>query len=277
MIDGHGFYNRERPAYRCDYAKFKARVDYDQAQVLSAIWQHTETEYRVATRCDGGAKISALGPGDGDKRLYAFEVWGELSEMVHLLPFELFIEHVDRLDVRQAVNMADDGREELYQHLAAGKVKGRMLTKYSSRRRTKQGGRHAGGQGFAVGSHKSDFRFSVYQRGDEPGAVEFQMSGKRVERALSNVWQIREERPSDADWFSWADLLRTLHRNGWSEAVELAGLGRGDMLAIIAGDTQAPKTPEELIQAAELSIGKLTPEQRQHVYQVLQLQLFPRA
>ena len=265
---------RQAHGLRVDYVKFKYRAEYDVSQVWGHEFVRACEQLQRATGASGGWKAHRLSPHTDPKPLWSLEAWGAVAEAVNLLNFEFWTAHLERMDVRQSVDMDSRGREALYQHLRSTGTGNRSLTQYSSRKRQKVGGRHAGGEGFAVGSHKSDFRASFYQRGGEPGAVEFQMSGTRIARALDVVNPLVEQQPNMPDWRRWSALFTALHGQGWGEATRVMGLSRSDTLGILSGDALPPQNNAEIVARIDALVAQLPAEERVGLVQALQLSVF---
>lgn len=274
MTSVGNFWKRGDVGYRVDYGKFLVRCEWDRLQQFKADWDYVMHEVGLRANWSGGQKLRALGADSEGERMYAFEVWGHLAEAVHLLSWEQWSPYCERIDLRTEVDMCDDGRQQFYEHVKRNGARGRNVVEYSSKKRSKEGGRHAGGKGVAVGSHASDYRLSVYQRGDEPGALEFQLRGARIERGLNTAQMMLDTDGPKSAWRVWQEAFRVMWANAWVEGQQITMIDRAGLLAILAGDALAPVTPEEQMRQAARAISQLSLEQRMGLFQQLQLGLF---
>lgn len=264
----------EGRSLRFDYAKFSFHFDSEMAQNIAKELRDAVQQWMKAFPTTQGATKESTHGYTVNDRTYVFEMWGALADVVHLLPFNYWSAHLERLDVRQEVNYDEDNVDRLYDFLNKSGTSGRNLQKFNTKKRSKVGGRSAGGKGMAIGSHKSDFRMTVYRRGGEAGAVEFQLGGKRLSRSLDSINLHRETNEGFADWRSWEMLSRSLHMAAWTEASEVTSLSKADMLGIISGESLPPQDADEQVAAINRAIGELPSERRLEVFQQLQLSLF---
>lgn len=261
------------PLVRCDYFKFKLQLDVENAILVERSTREIMEAYKAAHDVAGGWKMGIARVVDKQTRVYYIEAWGELSQAMTMFDFDEWSAHVERVDVRQSVNWSDDGAEALYQYLKANGTGNRMIQQFNKPKRQKVGGRDGGGQGFAVGSHKSDYRASVYRRGGEDGVVEFQLSGKRLERALAGVWQSRDDGSEAALSNPWQAVMNGLHHGAWYEFRTMAGLNKSDVLGIIAGDTLPPVDYDQQQARIIEMVNQLPPDVRHNFAQQLRLDL----
>lgn len=122
----------------------------------------------------------------GGKRTYSFETWGEFSDIWAQTVRDGEWTNLQRLDFRIECDI-DPSKLPGFAHYVEKNGKySRNVSTFSSREREKKEGRHAGGKGCSIGSHKSDRRLVAYKRKGERGAIELQMSGNAL-RSLVEV------------------------------------------------------------------------------------------
>jgi hypothetical protein len=103
-----------------------------------------------------------------------YECWGMTAELLVDSPF--LYENANRilpLRIDYRVELSEDVKTDQVFYAIHAKSNSNVQT-FNSRTRNKSDDRDAGGQGFSVGSHKSDRRLVVYQRGHERPALEVQ-------------------------------------------------------------------------------------------------------
>lgn len=167
-------------SYRIDYLKLHIVADFDYYQT------HVATEVRAVdahlATLDGHAesRTTALGHLEGGRRGYIVEWYGEAAEYAITALPERMLSNVTRVDFRTTlVDVDDQGIDLLADYLRRSARGDRNLTQYDTRKRTKKNGRHAGGKGVALGSHKSQQRLTWYKRTGEPAALELQVQGQK--------------------------------------------------------------------------------------------------
>lgn len=177
---------------------------------------------------------------------YEVDTWGEFSDaLLRQLP-DAYLDWVSRLDWRQPLDVepATLPRLDLFvRNHGRGK---RNTQLFNTRPRIKKEGRNAGGQGWAMGSHKSDKRVVVYSKGGERGAVELNVSGASLSNLISTAGQLvsRKAYPT-----MYAALMDTMAISADGMARQMGFEDMQQLMAYVADDTPA----------AALSTG-LTPE-----------------
>lgn len=124
---------------------------------------------------------------DGDKRLYSFETWGAFSDAWAQTVGPLKWAELQRLDIRIECDIDTRKLTGLYGWVSEKGKYGRNVNLFDSREREKKEGRHAGGCGISIGSHKSDRRLVIYKRKGERGAIELQLSGRALQKLVGEA------------------------------------------------------------------------------------------
>lgn len=164
---------------RFDRFDVLCRRDYDlwQAELLKLgmqarhVAEDEGVDAKYNTRCLGATP-------DGQKRLYTFETWGIFSDHWAQVVGDRYWTEVERLDLRIECDVDAGKLLGVADHISKVGKYGRNVQYFDTREREKKAGRHAGGKGVSVGSHKSDRRLVIYKRKGERGAIELQLSGK---------------------------------------------------------------------------------------------------
>lgn len=173
--------------YRPDYAKF----------VFTCHPQEWTSIYRSFT--DAASKRKYVGDWDAshktnrwyynpqqDTETWSIDIWGEWSGIIDLLR-PAFLTYLRRLDMRAIVwDASEEAVIAAGQHLILN-VTSHNVHLYYTKPAKKTDRRDRGGNGFAIGSHKSDLRITVYKRHREPVAQEFQMKGDYLRRLVAEV------------------------------------------------------------------------------------------
>lgn len=196
----------------CDYCKVIVHAEPD----LFTETYLEEWYQAFGAESDGNRKrwsLTALGPGFGGKRKYALEVWGEPAKNVRSLEWERWHPWLVRMDNADTFHIGNEEVIDRLYSLSRGGDSRLNVTRYSSRNRSKRHGRSGGGEGIAFGSHRSDFRFSVYKRYEEPLKVETQMSGNRLRRLVERTVKVSAVM-GDENYDSWTSLLAAIWNEG---------------------------------------------------------------
>lgn len=116
---------------------------------------------------------------------YYLRMWGHLANWwVEMSYTALRHKLITRIDVRYSLPGATRENIKTFGNAVLLRPRGRRnVQQFDSQGREKgASGRSTGGAGLAIGSHKSDCRVSVYQRGKEVPAVEIQLQGNAVDK-----------------------------------------------------------------------------------------------
>lgn len=145
--------------------------------------------------------------GFGGKRIYSYETWGEASDVwARALPAEKW-SNLHRLDFRIEVDVDVEKLAGLVHHVERVGKFGRNVQYFSTRERDKKEGRHAGGKGVSIGSHKSDRRLVIYRKKGERGAVELQLSGALLRRMVEATGASVAGRPGVTFYEAMRELM----------------------------------------------------------------------
>jgi hypothetical protein len=170
----------------CDYVKFIVVAEPD-LFTTSYLEEWYET---FGAEEENGRKrwrLTCLGQAGIDKRKYALEIWGDPAQQVCNLSWAKWHKWLQRYDFAETFSLGDvDAIDALYELSRQAGMR-HNVNRYSSRKRTKKTGRSGGGEGVAFGSHRSDFRLSIYKRHDEPLKWEVQMAGGRLGRLVQKT------------------------------------------------------------------------------------------
>lgn len=142
---------------------------------------------------------------------WTLELWGEWAGLVEMFN-PVWAVALKRFDVRAIVWDADgDSIVEMGQHLQRTVTSHNVYT-YSTKPASKRLGRDRGGKGFAIGSHKSDLRITVYKRTNEPCAQEFQITGAMLTRLTKQA--VKEVGPHSQVISIWTRLKQLCQDEG---------------------------------------------------------------
>lgn len=193
------------PAYRhfpgrADYCKLLLHMDYDQFETwykpIRTFWADRIAQGYVCRT----PRVKPLGTVAGDnKRRYVVESWGLDASALLNRTIEAHSSNITRIDIRIGLEYLT--YVDIVQLIDSFRSESSRLSKYiyESPIRQRTDGRHGGGMGIAIGSHKSDVRVSVYKRANEYAAYEVQASGDVLKRILSEYRQsLRDLSPIDA-------------------------------------------------------------------------------
>jgi len=213
--------------FRPDYAKFILEMEPDRFnqvyQAMCAI-SHTRKYHGDFLKSHKVTRLWADGRG---METWSIELWGEWAGLVASLTSPTWVLSLRRFDVRAIIWDTDENTiVNLGQHLQRH-VTSYNVNVYSTRPGSKRQGRDRGGKGFAIGSHKSDLRITVYKRTGEPAAIEAQCSGAMLRRLVANSIKVAPlGADGDRTWVELSDEIITLARARFNRVLELAGIGQ---------------------------------------------------
>lgn len=141
------------------------------------------------------------------KRLYSYETWGEASDVWAKAIGPDQWSNLHRLDFRFECDVDVEKLAGLVHHVERVGKFGRNVQYFSTREREKKEGRHAGGKGVSIGSHKSDRRLVIYKKKGERGAVELQLSGGLLVRMVGIAKELVEKRPGLSMYDAMIELM----------------------------------------------------------------------
>lgn len=229
---------------RCDKVTLSMEMEYDRfATWFSSFKEQCEqiadqyaTPVNLSFRCRAHDVSSGL-------RLYEVDTWGRFSDaLLKELP-ENYHRFLARLDYRveTKVNEANLPRVDLfYRNHGKG---GYNANLFSSRERDKKEGRHGGGQGWALGSHKSDQRLVVYKKKSELGAVELNVTG----RSLKTMVDMCHSLMAKGAFSSFYDAAMASMAIKMDMQVRKVGFASLTQLADYVADDTAPSDPSLLL------------------------------
>lgn len=220
---------------RFDYVRLRYSTDHDLAQQVKLELDQVLELYTAHVSGEvGGHEYRVFPGGERGTSQYCLEVWGKMAGFVEFLDFEQWADRIMRIDVRRELHTArEDGIQELGERLRRSSKGGRNIMQYNSRPREKSRGRNAGGVGLAVGSHKSNWRASIYKRRGECAALEFQYSGEAVQRAVAT--QFARMSIPEVEKDPWAALRRHLAVEGLNKLERIADMDYGMLLEVASG------------------------------------------
>lgn len=181
---------------RIDYVKVVRELDHDALQFfLNRYKDWQATDHNKGLKAPD-LKVSVLrGASRDGKGKYAIETWGEGSSLFWYLVMKDCPSALVRLDVR--TGMPDVEMDVVLNLKAVLAVAGSQYNTftYGSKSRSKAGGGNQGGQGMAIGSHKSDLRISFYKKPQQAAAYEVQCSGAMLARIMKEAKHALSEGP----------------------------------------------------------------------------------
>lgn len=212
--------------YRPDYAKFVFRVPSGTWHQFSERFHEASHKRKYNTEWLKSHKMSCwYGDSVNGTETWSVDIWGEWSGIVDLLP-DSFFPFLRRFDARAIVwDATEDTVIQIGQHLQSH-VSSHNVTVYSTKPSTKRLGRDRGGKGFAIGSHKSDLRVTVYKRSGEPAAQEFQCSGQMLKSSVELIWEGYQGREKTISL--WRALMARVQSQGEARVARVfqsAGIG----------------------------------------------------
>lgn len=210
--------------YSIDY--LKVRFD-----IADDLFQQIYAHFRVLmTRKWGGSvsdmekchKVNVFHNRASKRNYYIIDIWDIGSEIFYDIA-EQYGNNVQRVDIRHSVPAATKDDIIDSGHFLQKGVTSWNVNVYNTKPASKRMGRDRGGIGFAIGSHKSDLRVTKYIRGREQGALEYQVQGKQLRKALELA---REEKAATATPLGvgdlWADNLDAMGHHRYTSALNQA-------------------------------------------------------
>ncbi len=234
--------------YRCDKVTFLFKMEPDRfeswfihlQEVMETAADEFKTPIHFNTRVLGADTTAGT-------RFYEVDTYGAASDyLLARLPLS-YLQFISRLDLRLETDIAADRITPLVAYAERNQRGNRNISKYATRERAKTKGRHAGGVGMSVGSHKSDQRLAVYKKKGERGAIEIQVSGKAldsvIKQARATVAEGKGANVYDEIIAGLAARLQVL-----SQTIGFAGLSQ--LVAFVADEPTSGESEASLQQAA---------------------------
>lgn len=212
---------------RPDYVKLIVSVDDETLEHWQTRIADAQNETYDFYNLEGGHKDNMLRRTATGRYLWSFEWWGEQATVLYNMPKEWASRYLKRLDVRYEYIGTVAGIKQVGNLIDNGKRRGRNYQRHNSRIRQKRDGRTAGGDGWSLGSHKSEWRASVYKRGEEQAAVEFQVTDKTLLQAVTDTQDMMPETASD--YLFWSELCVRVHVRGWMTLEDVTGVPKNQL------------------------------------------------
>jgi hypothetical protein len=221
--------------FRPDYAKFVFTVQ-------AGTWhQYSERFHEASHTLKFNAewlKSHKMNPWYGDvskgTETWSVDIWGEWAGIVEALPIAFF-PNLRRFDVRAVIwDCNEQTIIDVGQHLQ-NHITSHNINVFSTKPATKRLGRDRGGKGFAIGSHKSDLRVTVYKRTGEFCAQEFQCSGAMLKSSVELIWEGYRGRENVIS--PWRALVSRVQSQGEIRTARVFGAaGLGTYWPILAAE-----------------------------------------
>lgn len=249
---------------RCDKVVLLKACEYDAAQTLIDAVRSTYAALSAAAGIEIPFNVRVLAADIGaGTRTYELDTYGAGADVVlRSLPPEWY-DYVSRLDYRITTEVDTDRLFEFARHIERFGRYGRNVQYFNTRPRKKTEGRHAGGKGVAVGSHKSDQRVVVYRKPEEQGAIEMHITGKALRSTIETAKALVAKGAS----FEWYDAVMSVMLGRLTAVVRQMSFDDVDHLIAAVGpveDVQGLSEDEQQI-AKELQaiVDRMTaPERR---------------
>lgn len=185
-----------------DYAKFKLGPSDTEVQDQVSFARAALSQFEELHGIEPQWTVCVLPATKRRSKTVYLETWGETATFVAMLNPWAWLPKLVRADVKLPVaemtelQILDDGKA------LVEKGGPYNIQLFNSRARSGKGGKSQGGVGFAIGSHKSNCRVSVYKKPHQTAGIEVQLQGpvllrfvtrslaayKGVSHAPSDVW-----------------------------------------------------------------------------------------
>lgn len=261
--------------FRVDYIKFLVPLPVEHVKAWKDVFLAVMDADHIANGAPHTANVGSVKRAENGDYVYAFEAWGEVCANAVELPFEQWAPWLHRVDIRREADVTPEGLNESYRWLEAHCGAGRQVNQFNTPPRTKRGGRHSGGKGVQVGSHKSDFRVIIYRRTGEMGAIECNLSGDLLKDLKATAMLQHRSLLSEPAYTPWRRLISTCEVRTQVRARIATGLHLAELQDIAEGKSLRPITEEERLAEVDEHLSNLTLTGLASVYETLQLRLFP--
>lgn len=220
---------------RFDYLRLFISHDHDIAQQAYGYLRKLLDEVKTWPNVNGNYSFRPQYNNATQQREYFVDVWGSLAQgIIELAPDYVAAFGLRRVDVRMPLPEATEKGIAGVARVLAGRGKGRRnVNVFNSAPRSKEGGRNAGGMGIAIGSHKSDWRGSIYKRGSEPAAMEGQYQGKKLRDYCGNLLRFADDPASLRQQFM--DLVDELAHDTEMKLMDHLGVEPHDLERVLCG------------------------------------------
>ncbi len=153
---------------------------------FAAVADEAGVPIAMSVRCLGASPSAGT-------RLYEVGTWGVFSEVLAKALPDKYWPNVSRVDFRVETAVESERLADFARYVEHNGQWGRNVNYFNTRERSKKEGRHAGGKGVSIGSHKSDTRAVVYKKKGEPGACEVQLSGEVLRKMVSAAMTVNAQ------------------------------------------------------------------------------------
>lgn len=220
---------------RFDYAKFVIVTEPDRIPVWDAEARSAVEAWNLEHGTSYGIRFTAQGQVGGGLRKYTIEFQGAAGQAVRWLDFDKWGKVCTRLDVRIPMEQTDKGIRALRDFLDSHGTGQRRHGYSDGRVRKKTGKRDSGGKMIYIGSHRSDYRCIIYERGGQDPAIEWLFEGPRVTDATSGVRLMRAAGHEPYTTDPWGTLCTNLWGRGEQELQKDIGMGSRQIASILQG------------------------------------------
>lgn len=204
---------------RIDYIRVAYRGDAEGSLAWKNGWSNVMAEYAEPRGLELKAVCDFSKFYDNAQRAWVdtFEAWGVGADYAFDNMPALQRGAITRFDYRVEVEEPAVGIRTVYDLVVKNKGRSRRtITRIDSPKRTKKGGRDAGGDFLAVGSRESDRRSSYYRRSGEPWALEVQF-GKD---APLKIFQEATRLYLDTPGMDYPAAFRSVAYNHFTKAIQ---------------------------------------------------------
>lgn len=212
--------------YRFDYARFKIECSPETWNQVYEGFRNARATFKASGDFDKSHKTSRLWfNAQSRKETWALDIWGEWAGIVWSLD-EWWFQWLTRVDIRSTLWDVDGEQVRALGQTFRSETCGYNVHVYDTRPASKRMGRDRGGHGVAIGSHKSDLRIAIYKRAKDPTAMEFQMTGRYLERskeAARKNWLNTNK--TAGLWYRLKELVQEAGEARWERVLESHGIG----------------------------------------------------
>lgn len=240
--------------FRYDYAKFLIQCPPDMWHQWYQELTRESHEMKVKGEWLKSHKVNRLWfNAEVGMETWSIDIWGEWASIIERLPMQ-WIQYLKRADVRAIVWDATEATViDIGQHLQKH-ITSHNVNVYSTKPSSKRLGRDRGGKGFAIGSHKSDLRVTVYKRTGEPCAQEFQCSGAMLARCVREC--LEQGKYFTGAYSIWDGLKGKIEKAGNQRLqLILEKGGIGTYWPVLGAHNIAPLTPAQsafIVEASDI-------------------------
>lgn len=261
--------------FRVDYLKFKVPLPVEEVKKWKDVWLAVMDDGWIARGEKHTASVASDHRLENGDYLYSFEAWGPVCSNVVELPFDQWAKWLYRIDVRRECDVTQAGLDEAYKYLREHVGDRRQVNQFDTPERSKRSGRHGGGMGVQVGSHKSDFRIIVYKKTREPGAIEVNLSGDLLKDLKASAMSMRKT--GSFGWASqpWRNLVSSCETRCRAKVEYATGMRLEELGDVASGMTVVQLSEEQRLAEIDEHLDRLTLTGMASVYETLQARLFP--